>query len=302
MMPKTQLMSEMMIAATTPHQKSSTRRPQLQKLVIQAVSHSRKRVDDEPDQPERQDVEREREDLDDGADERVHEGEDRRHEQEGEHDCRVSPGGNAMTVTCSAGIRVTTQIANALTTTRMRKRIVRPVSHAAERAGRPHETPRSLDSQGDRRPRSSPFACAPRSPPCRLPAGQAAGADAFKLSSNENPFEPLPGVLEAVQRRDGAQPLSGCHGRSPARAAGRALRRRRSTRCTSAPAACRSSPSSCSRRRARRRGRLRLAIVRGLPRARRGRRRDARAGAATARRAARPRRDGRGGHRPHARR
>ncbi len=41
MMPKTQLMSEMMIAATTPHQKSSTRRPQLQKLVIHAVSHSR---------------------------------------------------------------------------------------------------------------------------------------------------------------------------------------------------------------------------------------------------------------------
>ncbi len=41
MIPNTQLMSEMMIAATTPHQKSSTRRPQLQKLVIQAVSHSR---------------------------------------------------------------------------------------------------------------------------------------------------------------------------------------------------------------------------------------------------------------------
>ena len=41
MMPKIQLMSEMMIAATTPHQKSSTRRPQLQKPVIQAVSHSR---------------------------------------------------------------------------------------------------------------------------------------------------------------------------------------------------------------------------------------------------------------------
>ncbi|MFE7845603.1 histidinol-phosphate transaminase [Microbacterium sp. NPDC057407] len=35
-----------------------------------------------------------------------------------------------------------------------------------------------------------------------LPAykqGRQAGADAFKLSSNENPFDPLPGVLEAVQ-------------------------------------------------------------------------------------------------------
>lgn len=30
--------------------------------------------------------------------------------------------------------------------------------------------------------------------------GRQAGADAFKLSSNENPFDPLPGVLEAVTR------------------------------------------------------------------------------------------------------
>ena len=29
--------------------------------------------------------------------------------------------------------------------------------------------------------------------------GRAAADDAFKLSSNENPFEPLPGVVEAVQ-------------------------------------------------------------------------------------------------------
>ena len=29
--------------------------------------------------------------------------------------------------------------------------------------------------------------------------GKQAGADAFKLSSNENPFDPLPGVLEALQ-------------------------------------------------------------------------------------------------------
>lgn len=39
-----------------------------------------------------------------------------------------------------------------------------------------------------------------------LPAyrqGKQAGADAFKLSSNENPFDPLPGVVEAVQRAHG---------------------------------------------------------------------------------------------------
>ena len=28
--------------------------------------------------------------------------------------------------------------------------------------------------------------------------GKAAAADAFKLSSNENPFEPLPAVVEAI--------------------------------------------------------------------------------------------------------
>jgi histidinol-phosphate aminotransferase len=34
-----------------------------------------------------------------------------------------------------------------------------------------------------------------------LPAykqGKQAGADAYKLSSNENPFDPLPGVIDAV--------------------------------------------------------------------------------------------------------
>jgi histidinol-phosphate aminotransferase len=39
-----------------------------------------------------------------------------------------------------------------------------------------------------------------------LPAyrqGRQASADAFKLSSNENPFEPLPGVLEAIQTASG---------------------------------------------------------------------------------------------------
>lgn len=39
-----------------------------------------------------------------------------------------------------------------------------------------------------------------------LPAyrqGKQAGADAFKLSSNENPFDPLPGVLAAVQAASG---------------------------------------------------------------------------------------------------
>ena len=59
--------------------------------------------------------------------------------------------------------------------------------------------------------------------------GRQAGADAFKLSSNENPFDPLPGVVEAVQRRDGAQPISGCLGRPPARTARRAVRRRPTT-------------------------------------------------------------------------
>ncbi len=51
MMPNTQLMREMMIAATSPHQKSSTRSPQFQKLVSHAVSHSRKALMTSPIRP-----------------------------------------------------------------------------------------------------------------------------------------------------------------------------------------------------------------------------------------------------------
>jgi histidinol-phosphate aminotransferase len=43
-----------------------------------------------------------------------------------------------------------------------------------------------------------PVRLRPRSPPSAYRQGKQAGDDAFKLSSNENPFEPLPGV-EAVQ-------------------------------------------------------------------------------------------------------
>ena len=32
--------------------------------------------------------------------------------------------------------------------------------------------------------------------------GRTAAEDAFKLSSNENPFPPLPAVLEAIEARD----------------------------------------------------------------------------------------------------
>jgi hypothetical protein len=49
--------------------------------------------------------------------------------------CRVSPGAKGMTKTWSAGIRVTTQIANALTTTRMRKPMP-AVSHGATGGGK----------------------------------------------------------------------------------------------------------------------------------------------------------------------
>ena len=44
--------------------------------------------------------------------------------------CSVSPGSKGMTLTPSTGMRVTIQMANALTTTRSRKPIVAPVSHA----------------------------------------------------------------------------------------------------------------------------------------------------------------------------
>lgn len=72
--------------------------------------------------------------------------------------------------------------------------------------------------------------------------GKQAGPDAFKLSSNENPFDPLPSVLEALQS---TTPIN----RYPDATAGR-LRARLGarygsspTRCTSHPAACRSCTS-----------------------------------------------------------
>ena len=50
-------------------------------------------------------------------------GEDRGDDQQREHELQRLARRERDDVTCSAGIRVTTQIANALTTTRMRKRM-----------------------------------------------------------------------------------------------------------------------------------------------------------------------------------
>ena len=93
-------------------------------------------------------------------------------------------------------MRVTTQIANALTTTRMRK----PMAVSLPRWPR------------DARPTIGRVTDAPEIPVrirpeiAALPAyrqGKQAAADAFKLSSNENPFDPLPGVVQAVQAAHG---------------------------------------------------------------------------------------------------
>lgn len=72
--------------------------------------------------------------------------------------------------------------------------------------------------------------------------GKQAGPDAFKLSSNENPFDPLPSVLEALQS---TTPIN----RYPDATAGACARvsvpatGSSPTRCTSHPAACRSCTS-----------------------------------------------------------
>ena len=46
--------------------------------------------------------------------------------------CRVSPGGKAVTVTVRAGMSVQTQMANALMTTRMRKRMAAILARARD--------------------------------------------------------------------------------------------------------------------------------------------------------------------------
>src|SRR5215207_4408742 len=78
----------------------------------------------------------------------------------------------------------------------MRKPIVEPVCQVhphASRLGRVTDAPSPPDDT------ASPVRVRPEIaslPPYKQ--GRQAGADAFKLSSNENPFDPLPGVLEAV--------------------------------------------------------------------------------------------------------
>ena len=132
------------------------------------------------------------------------------------------------------------------------------------------------------------------------PPAARAGLTTYKLSSNENPYPPLPGVLEAAREAAAADEPLPRHGqrralRRPGRHAGRAgggPRRRDRVGRADLPARQRLL-------RARRRGRLRLALLRGLPDRGHRRRGAQRAGAGARRRPPRPRRDGRGGHRPH---
>ena len=225
-----------------------------------------------------------------------------------------------MTLTCSAGIRVTTQIANALTTTRMMKRIVRTSLARAtdgrggrQRSGGPGRRPDSAtatvcrDIEAAHRlgrvTEASDIPIRVRPEIAALPPykqGRQAGVDAFKLSSNENPFEPLPGVLEAVQAATALNRYPDASAARLRRATRRAVRRRhrlgphRGGQCLDPRAA------GAGDIRPRRRGDLRVALVRGVPVARGARRRDRRAGAPDRRRATRLRRDGRRHHRPDA--
>ena len=117
-----------------------------------------------------------------------------------------------------------------------------------------------------------------RSPPT-WPASWA--AEAIKLASNEVPYGPLPGVVEAVtEAAAGVAPLPG-HGR------GRAARRARRAATASTPDRIATGCGSVALAEhlvrghlpARRRGRLLVALVRGVPDHRGDRRRDQRAGA-----------------------
>ena len=135
--------------------------------------------------------------------------------------------------------------------------------------------------------------------PGRPPAPRP-GVTTYKLSSNENPHDPLPGVLEAAVEAAGRMnryPDMGCtelYAALADRLDVPATPPRRGHRVGRG-----ALPPAAGVLRARRRGRLRLALLRGLPDRGRGPRRGLRAGPADRRRPARPRRDGRGGHRPH---
>ena len=122
----------------------------------------------------------------------------------------------------------------------------------------------------------------------RLPAYVAGRtvAGAIKLASNEVPYGPLPGVSEAIAEAATQTPPLPRHGRR--RAAGQARRASSaSTPSGSPPAAARSRwPSTWPEAtcRCRRRDRLLVALVRGVPDHRGDHRGDQRAGAEHARR------------------
>ena len=98
------------------------------------------------------------------------------------------------------------------------------------------------------------------------PGAARPGLTTYKLSSNENPYPPLPGVVEAARgrgRSDEPLPRHGQHralrgAGGQARRAGRPPGRRHRLGGADLPA-----PAGVLR--ARRRGRLRLALLRGLP-------------------------------------
>ena len=124
----------------------------------------------------------------------------------------------------------------------------------------------------------------PRSTPCRptprgRPAAPRAGVTAYKISSNENPYPPLPSVLDVVREAAGSM------NRYPDMAVTdltRPIADRLDVpaeRLAIGPGRSGCSGSSSRRRATRGRGRVRLAVVRGVPDPRDARRRRAGAGA-----------------------
>ena len=124
-------------------------------------------------------------------------------------------------------------------------------------------------------------------------------AEAIKLASNEVPYGPLPGVVRGGHRGDVPGAPLPRHGRRPAaRQARRAVRRhRRPARHRLRLGGARRAPGPRDLP-ARRRDRLLMAVLRGVPDHRRDHRRDKRPGAEHGRARARPGRDGRRDHRP----
>lgn len=187
------------------HERSENTRPQ-ETVDVQAEAEQsgnpadkqqQQGVDDERDEPEREDVKREGNNADEVADDPIDDSENQRHDQVGQDDSERVCGrerGHGDSGHYQGGQPECDGV-NEKTN---------------EQSSHPITMPVALDRRNARpaRNRLDGVTNSPADPSVRLRPeilaaapyrqGKPAPADSFKLSSNENPFDPLPEVLEAI--------------------------------------------------------------------------------------------------------